>query len=45
MFIRETNLKLDLQNFNVFGSSEYKKLDMFLKQILFSSKKVLRLLT
>ena len=45
MFIRETNLKLDLQNFNVFGSSEYEKLDIFLKQILFSSKNVLRLLT
>ena len=33
IFIRKTNLKLDLLSFNIFGSSEYKKMDIFLKQL------------
>ena len=46
VFIRKTNLKLDLLNFNIFGSSEYEKMDIFEKSwILFCSKNFLRLLT
>ena len=28
IFIRKTNLKLDLQSFNIFGSCEYEKMDI-----------------
>ena len=35
IFIRKTNLKLDLLSFNIFGSSEYEKMDIFLKQLNF----------
>ena len=35
IFIRKTNLKLDLLNFNIFESSEYEKMDIFLKQLNF----------
>ena len=28
IFIRKTNLKLDLQTFNIFGSCEYEKMDI-----------------
>ena len=31
IFIGKTNLKLDLLNFNIFKSSEYEKIDIFLK--------------
>ena len=33
IFIRKTNLKLDLLNFNIFGNSDYEKMDIFLKQL------------
>ena len=47
IFIRKTNLKLDLLSFNIFGSSEYEKMDIFLKQLNFVllTKNFLRLLT
>ena len=35
IFIRKTNLKLDLLNFNIFGSSEYEKKWHFLKTVTF----------
>ena len=47
IFIRKTNLKLDLLSLNIFGSSEYEKMDIFLKQLNFVllTKNFLRLLT
>ena len=33
--MRKTNLKLDLQNFNIFGRKEYEKMDTFLEQLKF----------
>ena len=35
IFIRKTNLKLHLLNFNIFGSSEHEKMDIFLKTFKF----------
>ena len=32
MSMRKTNLKLDLLNFNIFGSSEYEKMDTFFEK-------------
>ena len=47
IFIRKTNLKLDLLSLNIFGSSEYEKIDIFLKQLNFVllTKNFLGLLT
>ena len=47
IFIRKTNLKLDLLNLNILGSSEYDKMTIFSKQLNFVllTKNVLRLLT
>ena len=47
IFIRKTNLKADLLSFNIFGSKEYEKMDIFLKQLNFVllTKNFLRLLT
>ena len=35
IFIRKTNLKLDLLNLNIFGSNEYEKMAIFYKQLNF----------
>ena len=32
---RKTNLKLDLMGFNIFGSSEYEKMEIFFKTVKF----------
>ena len=47
IFVRKTNLKFDLLSLNIFGSSEYEKMDIFLKQLNFAllTKNFLRLLT
>ena len=47
ILIRKTNLKLNILSFNVFGRSESKKIDIFLKQLnfLLLTKNFLRLLT
>ena len=47
IFIRKTNLKLDLLNLNILGSSEYEKMTIFSKQLNFVllTKNLLRLLT
>ena len=37
----KTNLKFDSPNFNIFGSSEYEKIDILLKQLNFVSLKKL----
>ena len=34
-FIRTTNLKLGLMNFNIYGSSEYEKIKHFFKTVIF----------
>ena len=47
IFRRKTNLKRDLLDLNIFGSSEYEKMAIFLKQLDFVllTKDFLRLLT
>ena len=38
IFIRKTNLKLDLLSLNIFGSSEYEKMNNFLVKFCFAHK-------
>ena len=44
IFITKTNLKLDLLSFNIFGSSEYEKIDIFFKtdKFCFAHKKLFK---